>query len=1167
EDPRFATADDLRRYIKKYKPEDVNTHSEAFQSLPLEVQYEIVSELRLKSRLTSTERYHEMVNNSSISFNSNLQIVNLVKRNELTQKMLDVTDNAKNVNPVRIASERNREYVLVKNEGTGYTMMSDQGPILNSKDIKGLGTMEEPLNLVDSSESEGRSEHGTENEENEAEEIVLHSEDVNDDATFYSDNEKDRFDTDGNYFTFYRIVESSINLLVVKIETGNLMLDSNAYVDDEETIDSVMEKFRALESIKGTSSPIYISDSDSVDSMNDGRYLCEPSDPELFYTLWISQIISEFREEYPNHEDMIQKAIFEWDEDEIQEHKALALKKLGKIREGDDKKRAALKFWLKFLRAAEQFRITIESTTQEDREVSPLANSTLEDFDRPISNVQHKEYSISSGSISESDPGSDGVEIYEEEALKHPDSQQFTTSIKHREIKLKNVNLDSMILPRHFDCHLPDCDKTNLSIYASYYSERLPSYFILEENLSTDCLNGSVQEKSLREIDFKNGDNLMEIEGEINHSKHLESQILTNNEATQMNPLVSRQTENSMSGVEITCPENEAESNKDFVEIVISEEMASREKLDQDELIFQSKSRELLLTSENQTSNSSDVEDGISLNNDEDREVDLIAGIRSASSQIAESFRDLDFRIEENHDAPFIESLSLDNLVLANDESTIEIGEESNNVSVNITSEPMDDEELSPISENLIEPEVEGLTISDEFSSNEKTKEDQGDILNEYAMYENADSSDEDIDKQMEEETSEFARFLSELQNKDIDLIQKELNEEVNRLNEQQKKEKRDADGITQLMINDCQKLLELFGIPFINAPMEAEAQCAELLRLELVDGIITDDSDVFLFGGTNVYKNFFDRQKYVECYLAQDFECELKLDREKLIRLAMLLGSDYSEGLPGVGVVSAMEILSEFPGEDGLENFRDWWIEVQNGEYVPDNSESEFKKKFRRRMNSLFLSKNFPNRHVKDAFLNPQVEDSRVPFQWGVPDTEELKDFLMEKLLWSEEKVDQTLLPVIKTNMERQSEKVEKNLIQTSIDSFFDHTSKRSVSHKSKRIRKIVDSWKKDESGATAEDSDNTTSSSNLKRKIDISGRYGCYTDESTSSESLSGEEEQNGQEIDTSKTPNSVSAVDETTKKKRITRNSTSNRTSNLGNKSKRIMPKRNKNLNKGV
>ena len=141
--------------------------------------------------------------------------------------------------------------------------------------------------------------------------------------------------------------------------------------------------------------------------------------------------------------------------------------------------------------------------------------------------------------------------------------------------------------------------------------------------------------------------------------------------------------------------------------------------------------------------------------------------------------------------------------------------------------------------------------------------------------------------------------------------------------------------------------MLRLFGIPYITAPMEAEAQCAELLSLGLVDGIITDDSDVFLFGGMRVLKNMFNQSKTVECFLLSDLERELGLDREKLIRLAYLLGSDYTEGLPGVGPVVAMELLTEFSGHDGLREFRDWWRKVQSGRDTAEDNKSKFRKRF----------------------------------------------------------------------------------------------------------------------------------------------------------------------------------------------------------------------------
>ena len=48
--------------------------------------------------------------------------------------------------------------------------------------------------------------------------------------------------------------------------------------------------------------------------------------------------------------------------------------------------------------------------------------------------------------------------------------------------------------------------------------------------------------------------------------------------------------------------------------------------------------------------------------------------------------------------------------------------------------------------------------------------------------------------------------------------------------------------------------------------------------------------------------RHIFDDKRYVEEYFARDVESELGMSQTKLIRLAMLLGSDYTEGVNGIG-------------------------------------------------------------------------------------------------------------------------------------------------------------------------------------------------------------------------------------------------------------------------
>lgn len=57
----------------------------------------------------------------------------------------------------------------------------------------------------------------------------------------------------------------------------------------------------------------------------------------------------------------------------------------------------------------------------------------------------------------------------------------------------------------------------------------------------------------------------------------------------------------------------------------------------------------------------------------------------------------------------------------------------------------------------------------------------------------------------------------------------------------------------TTLTLNRGPGSHQMFGLPYIIAPMEAEAQCAWLNANGLVDGVVTDDNDAFLFGAREV--------------------------------------------------------------------------------------------------------------------------------------------------------------------------------------------------------------------------------------------------------------------------------------------------------------------------
>lgn len=319
--------------------------------------------------------------------------------------------------------------------------------------------------------------------------------------------------------------------------------------------------------------------------------------------------------------------------------------------------------------------------------------------------------------------------------------------------------------------------------------------------------------------------------------------------------------------------------------------------------------------------------------------------------------------------------------------------------------------------------------IADE--SRDKDKERKGVVLD----YDFEEEDEEQFIEQMKEEENEHEMFKSHIRaNHEIPpppIHTSVTNEQL--LQEQLQKAKRDSDEVTETMIRDVQELLRRFGIPYITAPMEAEAQCAELLKLNLVDGIITDDSDCFLFGGDKVYKNMFNQKQYVECYIMNDINSRMGLSQEKLIDLALLLGSDYTEGIKGIGPVMAMEILAEF---GSLKKFKQWFDENTKTTVPPDKSGlTSIKRSLLNRIKNgtFFLPESFPDNVIFDAYKQPEVDHDKSEFKWGVPSLDQIRSFLMYNVSWSQARVDEVMVPLIRDMNRKKAEGT-----QSTISEFF---------------------------------------------------------------------------------------------------------------------------------
>jgi len=129
---------------------------------------------------------------------------------------------------------------------------------------------------------------------------------------------------------------------------------------------------------------------------------------------------------------------------------------------------------------------------------------------------------------------------------------------------------------------------------------------------------------------------------------------------------------------------------------------------------------------------------------------------------------------------------------------------------------------------------------------------------------------------------------------------------------------------LSEEMIDQAKRLLDLLGLPWIQAPGEGEAQASAMARDGVAHAAASQDYDSLLFGSPRLVKNLAvtGRRKlprkdvYVDVQ-PEEIELEatlatLALTRKQLVEVGLLVGTDFNEGVKGIGPKKAVALIQK---------------------------------------------------------------------------------------------------------------------------------------------------------------------------------------------------------------------------------------------------------------
>ena len=180
-----------------------------------------------------------------------------------------------------------------------------------------------------------------------------------------------------------------------------------------------------------------------------------------------------------------------------------------------------------------------------------------------------------------------------------------------------------------------------------------------------------------------------------------------------------------------------------------------------------------------------------------------------------------------------------------------------------------------------------------------------------------------------------------------------EINKEISNLSRQ-------IINVTKTHVAEVKTLLDILGITYYDAPDEAEKYCVFLQKNKIIDYIVTDDTDIFTFGGINILKSTI-KNDIIETDIEMLLN-KIKYTQEKFIEFCILSGCDYLPYVPSVAINTVYTLFKKHNTINDIINLNKYSFPE---EYTEENLKN---------VRSIFLNFEYDLPHgIKNIFIDKE--------------------------------------------------------------------------------------------------------------------------------------------------------------------------------------------------